>query len=260
MNKVTYIIFISLLLSSCINKNPLCSSKQKEIINNLVKKFPSLNSENSERCDYFHMVRTVKNGKWGFEISLLSEPDNLNDPQQLLIFTNAAGEMDAIPLFSNTYRDYWDFEYDSLINDIPKTNTSFDNELHRVFENLEFNKQFELEAAVIDEMLTSLLNTINLNEGDSAEMLMLSLIENSQIPLEETELGHTRLKKNYDAIISEWHPEEFINNYNAYLDKCNGRIYQFINDIDYPNKRFKFKVKNYRQDCNFVFARCGNKP
>src|SRR5690349_14350243 len=116
----------------------ICSTELESVVANLVHEFPQLAPGKTEVCNYFRVVRRVENGDKGFEVVLLSAPDSIRDEQKIVVFINSEKKMEAVPFFSNTYRDYWDFEFDTLIPNVPRINTTFDKELHRAFRNLGF--------------------------------------------------------------------------------------------------------------------------
>ncbi|WP_345235675.1 hypothetical protein, partial [Hymenobacter saemangeumensis] len=66
---------------------------------------------------------------------------------------------------------------------------------------------------------------------------------------EQSDSCFQRIKKNYRQISSKFHPGKFVNNYNAFLNKEDGRIYQFqYNRVKYYQK-LSFSLTVYRHDC-----------
>lgn len=243
-------IFILLAFFSCKQTSSHQPNIEKAVAD-LTDKFSQLPKGKSKQIDYYKLVRSVKNGEKNFEIQLRSSPNSLEDPQQIIIFINPLGQCYGIPFFSNTYRDYWDFQFDHPISTVKRTNTTFARELMTALDSLHLNDTIGTGSIVIDEMLFSLLHCVKVTESDSTKLFVIHMNDNHDIPEESSDSGFARLRKNYKAISSEWHPEEFISNYNAYWDNDNHRIYQFNTKEKGRRKKLDLSIKVYRQD--YVF-------
>lgn len=241
-------VFILTTLFSC---RQAASSEQdiENVITDLTNKFAQLPKAKSNQADYYQLIRSVTNGKKKFEIQLRSTPDSLEDPQQIIVFINQLGQCYAIPFFSNTYRDYWDFQFDSPIPTIKRTNTTFAKEFMTALDTLHLNDTIGTASIVFNEMLFSLLHCVNLTESDSSKLFKLYLNDNHDIPEESLDSSYIRLRKNYQAVSSEWHQYGFISTYFAYLDEKNYRVYQFNNKQKSWRKKLNLTIKVYRQDC-----------
>ena len=126
-------------------------------------------------------------------------------------------------------------------------NCEFDGvQIKGIQKNLLKDKNVKYE--VVNEMLQSLLITEKITEKDSL-LTYKNRNLNSNLPNEISDSVFVRLRKNYEKMKKEWHPKEFIINYNCYLDRRNGRIYQLI----YNEKTKSYDVKNYRQDQGYTF-------
>lgn len=250
-------IFILLVFFSCKQTNSDQLNIEK-VVSDLTDKFPQLPKGKSKQIDYYKLIRSVKNGEKNFEIQLRSSPDSLEDPQQIIVFVNHLGQCYAIPFFSNTYRDYWDFQFDHPISTVKRTNTTFERELMTALDSLHLNDTIGTGNIVIGEMLLSLLHCANVTESDSTKLFSLYMNINHDIPEESGDSGFARLRKNYKAISSEWHPKEYSSKYNAYWDNNNNRIYQFNNKVKGRRKKLDLSIKVYRQDYVFhSFNLCG---
>ena len=108
-------------------------------------------------------------------------------------------------------------------------------------------KDRNIKYEVVNEMLQSLLITKKLEEKDSL-LIYKTIQPNSSIPNESSDSAFVRLRKNYEKMKKEWHPKDFIINYNCYYDEDNGRIYQ----LNYNEKTKGYDVKNFRQDWGFT--------
>jgi hypothetical protein len=232
-----------------------CShSKEAEInasVDSLIKKFPLLKNTKKTLGNDYKLVKSVKNGKYDFEIQLLSEPDSIQGYQKIIVFINSEKECFSIPFFSNKYKDYWNFPFDKQIPELPKTNTTFTKELNNALFKLtekDNSKKENIKYDVINELLFSVLNCRNIEECDSL-LVYKRLSMNLDIPIEESDSAFVRLRKNYELMQKEWHPKKYQNNYNCYLDGKNARIYQF----KYDQKTKEIKITAYRQDYGFRY-------
>ncbi|MDR6762267.1 hypothetical protein J2Y38_002478 [Flavobacterium sp. 2755] len=247
MKNINYRIFILLFLVtiSCIQKE---EADVKKSIKNIIERFPQLKTNKDKFGNDYKFVKSVKNGKFNFEIQLFSEPDSIKGSQEIIVFVNSKKECYAIPFFSNKYKDYWEFPFDKQIPNVQKINSTFTLELNNALNKLTAKEKDKenIKYEITNDLLYSILNCQNLEERDST-LVYRTMYPNSDLPNEDYDESHIRLKKNYSLMLKEWHPEENIINYNCYLDRKNYRIYQ----LNYYNKP-KFKVKTYRQDWGFT--------
>jgi len=250
VNTTKLLLFIVFLLPTFFSCRQTTSSDRniEKVISDLTDKFSQLPKGKSSQADYYKLVRSVKNGEKNFEIQLRSTPVSIEDPQQIVVFINSLGQCYAIPFFSNTYRDYWDFQFDSPISTVKATNTTFSKELMTALDTLHLNDTIGTGSIVIQEMLSSLLHCVNVTETDSAKLMSLYVNFNYDIPEESRESGVERLCKNYQGISSQFHK---LNTFNV-LDQNNFRVYQFRdNGIIIWRKKLDLSIKVYRQD--YVF-------
>jgi len=240
--------FLLLSLISCNeNKEP----KIEESIEKLADKFPELKVNEKKFGSKFELVKSVKNAESNFEIQLFSEPDSIKNKQQIIVLINSKKECSSIPFFNNKYKDYWEFPFDEPIKNVTKIASTFRVELNNALsifpEPKNSRKDKNVKYEVVNEILQSLLICKNLEEKDSL-LIYRRIMPNSNIPNEVSDSAFVRLRKNYEKMKSEWHPEDFIINYNCYFDERNGRIYQ----LNYNEKIKGYNVKTYRQDWGFT--------
>jgi hypothetical protein len=248
--KIQNLIYLLVLIftTSCSN------NKEADVdasVESLIKKFPSLKNTKKTFGNDYKLVKSVKNGKFDFEIQLLSEPDSIQGKQRIIVFINSKKECYSIPFFSNKYRDYWNFPFDNQIQDVPKVNSTFSKELNNALNELIENgnsKKENINYEIINELLSSVLNCRNIEERDSL-LVYKRISMNLDIPVEKSDSAFFRLRKNYELMKKEWHPKKYQNNYNCYLDEKNARIYQFNHD----QNRKEIKVITYRQDYGFRY-------
>lgn len=245
MKSYKYLFYLLLfaLISCNENKEP----KVEESVKKLTDKFPQLKVNGSK----FKLIKSVKNAKSDFEIQLYSEPDSIKDKQQIIILINSNKDCSLIPFFNNKYKDYWEFPFDKPIKNVIKINSTFRTELNNALsifpEPKNPRKDKNLKYEVVNEIMQSLLICKNLEEKDSV-LIYKTISSNSDIPNEIYDSAFVRLRKNYTKMKKEWHPEDFVINYNCYFDRINGRIYQ----LNYDEKSKAYKVKSYRQDWGFT--------
>lgn len=215
-------------------------------LSNTISKFPQLPKA---QINFYRLIRSVTIGDNDIELQLRSTPDTLRDTQKIIIVINKAKQSYVIPLFSNTYHDYWSFQFDSVLSVVKSTNSTFEKELKTCLSELNLNDTLGTSGKVINEMLVSLLQCRQVTDSDSLNLQSVALTNNYALPYENCDSCHKRLVLNWREMKKAFHPKDYIANYNAYWDKENNRVYQF--DIRNFNRRQKleFSIKNYRLDC-----------
>jgi hypothetical protein len=233
--------FLALISISC---NQSTESKINNSIQNLLKKYPQLTAGKKPPESEFKFIKSVREGEYNIEIQLFSQAEGHENRNHILVFINGKKEIHSIPLFNNKYRDYWEFPFDKPVPKVPKTNTTFSNELNFTIDKLINNndqRKSNKRDVLINEMLTSVLNCKRIEEKDSV-MIYKTLRGSYDIPDEERDSALIRIRKNYEIMKREWHPGEYYINYNCYFDEDNKRIYQ----LEYNGN--KIKMKAYRMD------------
>ncbi|MBL0737077.1 hypothetical protein JI750_09295 [Flavobacterium sp. GN10] len=241
-NKNKYkIILFCFVLSFFGCNNATEKDRTDEVIEKLTERYPQLNKGDS---DYYRLIRSVSYDNNSFEIQLRTEPDSISDRQSILVFINSKKEQYAIPFFSNSYVDYWQFPNDQSSKSKKKSNATFNNELRGALLFLKRDNKIDL-FDVAEEMRHSLLLCTDLTLKDSL-LIKTNMINLGKHTVDDTESeAQERVKTNYKSIMK--------NNYSyalyhktgilAYLDQNRFRIYQFIYHHDGT-----FSVKCYRQD------------
>ncbi|WPO77293.1 hypothetical protein [Flavobacterium sp. KACC 22761] len=237
--KMIILCFV-LFFCSCNNKTE--KDRMDIVIEKLTERYPKLKKGDS---DYYRLVRSVAYDNNNFEIQLRTEPDSIADRQSILVFVNSKREYCAIPFFSNTYTDYWEFPNEESLKNLKKVKGTFSKELRNALLFLKHDKKVEL-FDVAEEMRHSLLYCSDLMEKDS--LIMKEPIAHFGKYLEGNEQEENvreRLRKNYIDIMRNKRTYLLYqkNAVVAYLDPKNLRIYQFI-----YNKDSTFSIKSYRQD------------
>lgn len=247
MKSSTYLYcLLVLFLLSC---NESKESKIKHSIEDLMNRFPEL-KVNQKNGSKFELIKSVKDFKSHFEIQLYSEPDSIDNKQQIIVLINSEGECSSIPFFSNKYKDYWEFPFDKPLKNVNKINSTFKNELNNALKIFTVPKDVPffkiIKHEVANEMLESLLVCKKIEEKDS--MSVFTPYPNSDIPDEDSDSVSLRLRKNYEMMKKGWHPKDFFSIYNCYFDESNRRIYQ----INYDEESKSYRITTYRQDWGFT--------
>jgi len=246
LNKVLLFVICFLTTLSCGQQ-----SKDTTTIENLIDKFPQLKMTPNNQSFNYNLIRSVSLGKPYVTIKLFSQPDSVDDKQQIILVTNPELHSYAIPLFSNTYRDYWKFQFDSSSQNTKPINTTFEKELNVCLDMLGLNDTIGTARKVVDEIFYSLLHCQDIRLSDSSNFEVILMNNKNSIPQEDSDSCYKRLKRNWELISKDMSPNKTIIYKHVYWDKDNARIYQF----DYKNfkrkKRNYFKVNIFRQDCNW---------
>lgn len=242
-------LLICILISITIFSS--CRQKDNQIdidnaLPNTTSKFMQLPKGQS---DFYILIRSITIGENGIELQLRSTPDTLDDPQKIIIVINKEKRLYVIPLFSNTYHDYWNFQFDSVLSSVKPTNTTFEKELKSCLTQLNLYDTIGTAGKVINEMFVSLLQCQQVTDTDSLNLHSVALTNNYTLPYEDSDSCYKRLQENWREMKNAFHPKEYIINYNAYWDKRNNRVYQFDFKSFNRKQKLEFTIKNYRLDC-----------
>lgn len=241
---LTVISLSIIIFSRCGQKDN--QPNVEKILSSTISKFPQFPKGDS---GFYRLVRSVKIGDNDIELQLRSTPNTLDDPQKIIIVINKAKQLYAIPLFSNTYHDYWNFQFDSVLSSVKPTPTTFEKELKTCLTELNLYDTLGTAGKVINEILFSLLQCQQLTDTDSLNLHTVALTNNYNLPYENSDSCYKRLQNNWLEMKKAFHQKDYIINYNAYWDKGNNRVYRF----DFKNfnrkQKIEFTIKNYRLDC-----------
>jgi len=98
----------------------------------------------------------------------------LDEHQQIILIINPKGKYYAIPYLTNTYFDYWNFEFDKPILNVKKTNTTFENEFIKALDTLNLNDSKETKFMIFNEIMFSLIQCERISETDSSRFEFIS--------------------------------------------------------------------------------------
>lgn len=255
-NKILLLIALFIFIG-CKNRSE--TPEVDSAISEVVAKFPQLTKGGTE---HYQLEKSVKNGKYNFEIQLYSENDTVKDPQKILVFINAQKQYYAIPFFSNTYRDYWGFKNEILLPNIKKVQSTFTRQYLDALINLKLNK-IEVSLSVTNDLLISVLDCEKITSCDFLSVKDI-IFTNDKTSLDSednsNELKIKWAKSNEEILKTK---NSGIGNYNVlqvigYFECKNYRFHQVIlgNDLmnidKNPQKVITSEkdlvIKSYRKD------------
>lgn len=229
------VAILLMLILSCKKTERNRFDSEKKSIEFTLHNFPMINKN-------FEKVKEVNLDS--LSISLYQNTKK-KDYDEILVFRKNT-KFYAIPFFSNTYFDYWDFDNESQIQLYPKTNSTFEKQIKEVVSELDLTpKEFGL---LIEELMKSVLDTeTNLHlKPKIFENYIYQTYRVNKYKIEESDSCLVRTKNLYKDILIEAGKAIQYNQF--FLDSQNGRVYKFINES--KNKGdLKFKIKTYRIDC-----------
>ena len=251
MKKQIFLLILVGVANIFVTCKPKASEQNIEnAVISLTNKFQQLPKIESNPLDYYKLIRSVLVGKNNLQIQLRVTPDTVEDVQQIIVIINEKGQCYAVPFFSNTYQDYWDFQFDSAAQQNPKNNITFEKEIITALDTLGLNDTLGTAGLVLDEIVLSLLHCRTVQESDSSDLQTVAIMKiNNNAPIDNSDSCFIRMRKNYKTISSTFHSAKYYTFYNAFWDEQNNRIYQFTNSEKSRRKSEKWSVKVYRQGC-----------
>jgi hypothetical protein len=252
----TILLFTLFIFIGCENKK---EPNIEMALSEVISKFPQLAKGG---INHYQFVKSIKNGKYNFEIQLYSEPDNIKDPQKIIVLINSKKECYAIPFFSNTYKDYWEFRNEKKLQSSKKAHTSFTKQYIEALNFLNINTS-KICYVLTNDIVVSLLSCDRITKNNSHFLKDLVFLNNN-VSSESYESGKElkeKALKNYEEITNT-NNSDLNFNYNqipvGYLDYNNYRFYQIVYKYKYakhPNKNGQqiitkklFQIKSYRYD------------
>ncbi|MGE5109118.1 MAG: hypothetical protein ACM3H8_16390 [Sphingobacteriales bacterium] len=226
-------------------------SEDTTTIENLTNRFPQLKIVSNYRSNDYSLIRSVSFAKPSITIKLYSQPNSVDDKQEIILVTNSGLYSYAIPLFSNTYQDYWMFQFDTLSKNTKPINTTFEKELNICLDTLHLNDTIGTAGKVVNEILYSLLHCRDFDLSESSNFKVILMNINNSIPEEDSDSCYKRLKRNWEIISEEMDPNKAIIYKHSYWDKNNARIYRFDFEKFKRKQKNYFKLSTFRLDCTW---------
>lgn len=250
MKKIFILLFLTISFIQCQEKQNI-NNNVEHALYKLSERFDQLPKAKNSLSTFYKLERTVIIGEKQIQLQLRSTPDSIDDKQQIVIVINPEGKCVGIPLFSNTYRDYWSFEFDTIPHSAKRANTTFSKEFNSSMKDLHLNDTLGTSRTILYEMFISLLHCEVVTEADSLKFEIVSLTGNNDVPKEDSYDCLIRSRKNFKIIKKDAYRNPNIWFYNSYWDKRNNRIYQIGNL--YESNLLPPKIKTYRQECTLHF-------
>ena len=225
----------------------------ESVIADLIQKFPQLPRGKGNQTAFYEHIRTVSFGNNGLlQLQLWATPDSVEEKQQILILINEKKEPYALPLFSNLYKSYWNFEFEVSPTDTSTyVNTTFQKEFTSAFDSLGFTEKPKVCLSILAEFLLSIMRTEVVREQDSLDFKeVVDRYVRNKSYAETRNSCILRQQKTFNEILKEIRPNESYHRYNACWDKQNHRIYQIVNTNPNNSVKYNCLFKIYRQDCN----------
>jgi hypothetical protein len=227
-NKILLLIYLFIFIG-CTNQE-----KQPDIGTALIEvttKFPQLPKGGIE---HYQLEKSIKNAKYNFEILLYSEAETVKDAQKILVFINIEKKCYAIPLFSNTYREYWEFKNELPLEKIKKVKSTFSEEYFDALMILKLNK-IDVSISVTNDLLISLLNCDKITSCEFSNIKKITFA-NSNTSLDT--------EANYDHLKQKWvkNNDEMLKTQNWGIDDRD--VIQAIGYLDFKNYRFHQVILN----------------
>ncbi len=248
----TYISLLLLILAACNQQDD--KSNLEKALSNATEKFPQLPKGKLNQTDFYKLVRTVSFGKPTIQLQFYTTPGTIKDAQQVVLLINPEGDCYAIPLFSNTYRDYWNFEFDKPDPGVKKVNTTFEKEFMNAIDSLHLNDTIGTGSRILVELLTSVMHCKAVHESDSTQLTENVLLTANADELQSEHMDSCDIREceNFEVIRKAIHPSEYFYNNCAFWDESNNRVF-LLNDPVFSKKdrkkKYKLSLKTFRLGC-----------
>jgi hypothetical protein len=242
-----------------------CQSTQRDnievAIRNNIKKFPQLPAANGDLTSSYPLIRSVYIGPIDIELQLRMVRDSMNGENKIIVAWDKKYGVCIIPLFSNHYRDYWNFQYDHPKPGIIPVNSTFESELQESIRFFHLNDstdhRLRYRGTFITELMYSLLQCRDVEPEDSARLMRTPVEDFYQENMDSCSL---RLQSGWKAIRKELTPGDtnIIPEFFSYYDKTNQRIYQVNQSVFRKDSQINHAVKNYRLGSETILITCGS--
>lgn len=243
-NLILFILIISLLVS-CNNGNKnVESNSDKEIITQLINRYPELAKDT---IGNYKLIRTVIIGEKEVGLKLFSSDHEYNSPSSIIVINNSKGENYAIPLFCNNNRKYWNFENELKTFKDKVYNSLFEKEFILGINQLKLNDTLGTGHSVIFEIFHSLLHFRQVSKHDREFLQDLGgIMINSDSHSDDNLESEKRNELNSYQVLQGMIKGEFEFHYNSFFDSRNYRVFQ----MEFPKlsneKIRKLNIKIYR--------------
>ena len=222
------VVFICLLISCKRNYE----AGNKKALDQLEKRYPDIYKNHS--TDKYKVVRTLIDENIHAEFELLI--DSVSS-QEIMIVSNAAGAVHAIPLPANDYSVYWNFYKEPTKNITPDTAKTFANEMKIAFKMLGINGWNYYK--ILEDITPATVRWIPVSHTDTAYFNRVT-VTSRRIADSCDQIQH----RNYIEMLSgtrDWRCHLF-------EDHLHDRLFQF-QMIKMPKNAVQYNIEVFREPC-----------
>lgn len=238
---------LSFLVSCSFNQQKDITGKA---ITELLNRFPQFPHGKANPLSYYKHIKTVTLSNKDTELQLWGTPDSVEEQQEILIIATRHNGYYAIPLFSNKFTKYWNFEFETNHLSKDSFNTTFNQEMVTALKILKIDKNKKICYEILDEFLIGVTKSRLINDQDSVIFNSVRVIQSREPQVkEESDICFLRQKRNFEVIFKDINKHL----YNAYFDEKKQRIYQVINKSSRQSNDCLLEFKVYRQGCVSYF-------
>jgi hypothetical protein len=251
MLRIYYYFLLFVFITTCSACRQSSRPDNETLLTQLLVKFPQLKKGKGKPTDYYKFTKSITLAKLAVTIQLFEPDDSTNDDQQIIIISNPAGQAYAIPLLSDKYKSFWNFQFDGVANNASVVGTTFEKEVNNALAACGLNKAGTGEG-IISEIFDSLLGLDKLGDSEiksTADGTNISF-KKIDLPDDDPDSCAKRNSLNCKALLISRHPGPYEVDDNVFFDENSDRIFQ----IDFRRLEKKgvtkyYKIKVYRQGC-----------
>lgn len=240
MNKFSIILFF-VIFSGCST----CDLNPTKSIDRLQTDYKKNGYYKNIKSNNFKHIRQVINDESGLEISYMADETTLPCDVQKVLVVKKDKKAYTIPFFSNSFREYWNFENESLNTKSPKTGLTIGDELENCISHLELNTTAN-DWILLEEIFKHVLNCRVVRNRDTIDLPMCAKSTNVRILGEDNlQENNEKNKKHLESIKASMQDGAS----SFYYDEDNCRLYElrFLN-YNWHNNPCLFEIKTYRYE------------
>jgi hypothetical protein len=238
MKKIFILLFI--FLTGCNNGNLTIGRKA---ITNLSKSytFPGI----FDNVEQYRYSKSIVN-KYNTQIQLWENDSDIKKVQEILVYIHDT-KYYAIPILSNGYKRFWNFQFDFNQTDTSNVSSTFEKEFDYMLQELNLQDSVKIANQLLFDTFIGILELRKLHDSDSTDLLLA--IDNrdynySRLDTLKRQNEHLMLIDIYKNIHTRENTCSIC--YNAFWDEINGRLFQINYDSLMFSKKFNPSLKIYR--------------
>jgi hypothetical protein len=238
--RYTLFFLLFILLTGCVKDRIKIGSESIQNLSTNYKCTGILDELNS-----YHYLESTLN-KSGLEIQLWNKGKQFREGSRIIVFV-FKNKGYAIPLLTNEYKKYWNFQIDNNQSDTSKLNTTFEKELSNMIERLNLKDSVKMTSGSLGSLFLSLMQCRLVYESDINEIINESLnCVDSTSDSKTIETKH--LSEIINSMTSKMKEGKKFAHFNAAWDEIDHRIYQLNLDSLDSSKKFHPCLSVYRLD------------